>query len=373
MDGSMFTTHKSYTAVAALVFLVISTLSSCNAPEKRYDMKGRVVSVDKKGRTVTVSHEKIEGYMDGMTMAFRVKDDWPLDVLQPGDNLTATLVISGSRSWLEGIVSNRTEATLGATSVSSAEPSPGSPVPDVTLINQDGKKIKLSKLKGQTLVVTFIYTRCPLPDYCPLMTQYFSEVYKAVAAQPANYPATRLISITVDPRFDTPAVLREYALANSGAGKEVFARWDFATSSTEDLKRIAGYFGLEYFEESDQIIHSLKTGIISPDGTLAKLYRGSDWKPSDLVSDLATLKTGAPIVATSQQIHQGVGVVEGIDREVGTIQINHEEIKGFMPAMSMPFPVDNPSLLDKAQQGDRITFTLKTGEKGLVVTELKKE
>ncbi len=287
--------------IGFVLLCIVVAVTACNrkpaAPAERYDLKGKVVSVDKRLGTVTISHEDIPNLMDAMTMPFKLKDTWAFDELAVGDNITATLVIEGRDSWIEGVVFTRQTVDpmnpSGATQF--AEPKPGEEVPNFALVNQDGKRIALHQFRGQVLLLTFIYTRCPLPDYCPLMTANFGLIEQALRAEPALYPQTQLLSISVDPDYDKPQVLRQYGLETAdAAGAELFKRWQFASGTTEEIKKVAGYFGLQYVKDNDQINHSLQTAIIGTDGKLVKLYRGNDWKPAAVLNDLKTLRVEKP-------------------------------------------------------------------------------
>lgn len=293
-------THRRVMGPSRAVFLVMlavlcSHFIACTKPEqRRYEFKGKVVSVDKRGKTVTIAHEAIPDYMDAMTMAFKLKDERSFDTLQAGDRVQATLVIQGYRSWLEDLVIVRETAdpSSAANPAAWVEPKPGDEVPDFQLVNQDGKRILLHQYRGRALLVTFIYTRCPLPDYCPLMTSNFAEINEAIQKDPARYPETHLLSISVDPEYDTPKILKSYGATHAGdAGRATFERWEFASGTAGDVKKIAGYFGLQYFPDKDQIVHSLRTALIGPDGKLVKIYRGNEWKPSEVLGDILSLRS----------------------------------------------------------------------------------
>lgn len=374
----------------ALVILAAS-LAACrsrSANEQRYDLKGVVVGVDKRGSTVTIAHDAIPNYMDGMTMPFKLKDEWAFDKMEPGNRVQATLVVEGLRSWLENIIimQDAVDDTGAGAAASSVGPKPGGAkpdeeVPDFTLVNQDGKRVRLRNYKGRALVLTFIYTRCPLPDYCPLMTDNFAEIVKAIKTDAALYGNTRLLSISVDPEYDTPARLREYGAGRTTeSGAQAFSHWEFATGARDEVRKIATYFGLQYFTESDQIIHSLVTAVISPDGKIAKLYTGNEWKPAAIIGDLQSFKQAVskeqspekPTEKPQAKIYHGVGVVESINEQKTTVEIKHEDIKDLMPAMSMPFEVKNKSLLDQIAPGDRVAFTIQDMPYGLIVIEIKK-
>jgi protein SCO1 len=259
---------------------------------RRYVLKGRVVSVDKAERRVSVEHEEIPGYMDAMTMPFAVRknDFWALDVLKPGDKLTASLVVDEGLSWIENIVI--TQENIGATTPAekadaAGEARPGQEVPNFSLINQDGKRIRLAEYRGRVLLLTFIYTRCPLPDYCPLMSNNFAAIFKELNKDRALYSKTHLLSISFDTKYDTPKVLKSYGGAyTENYTSEQFTQWEFATGSDEEIRQIAEFFGLRYYKESNQIIHGLRTAIITPDGKVYKVYRGNEWKPEEALRDI---------------------------------------------------------------------------------------
>ena len=278
--------------VIIAVTLLVGCQGQSRSEGKRYDLKGKVVSVDKRGRQVIIAHEAIPDFMDAMTMPFSLKDEWTLNELAPDDEVQAILVVEGDRSWLEDVVFARTQPdpSSGIDPRSAAGLKPGDEVPDFSLVNQDGKIIRFHQYRGRALLLTFIYTRCPLPDYCPLMTERFSEIDKALRQDPAMQVKTHLLSISVDPEYDTPKVLRKYGAASAGRGEEEkFDHWEFATGSAGQVKDVARFFGLQYFKEGNEILHSLRTAIIAPDGKLLKIYTGNEWKPSEILNDLRGL------------------------------------------------------------------------------------
>jgi protein SCO1/2 len=281
--------------------LIISACSSgpSKSPEasntaQRYEVKGKVVSADKSEHKVTIAHEEIKGYMEAMTMPFTLLEDWVYSELKPGAQIQATLVVDQGRSWLENpVVSNVVDPSLvGKAEESGVEPAAGTETPDFALVNQDGRKISFKQYRGKALVLTFIYTRCPLPDYCPLMTRNLAQINSELRNNPAMRDKTRLLSVSVDPEYDTPNVMRDYGTRFAGSDKDLFKRWEFATGSPEQIKSVAKFFGLNYWKDDkdqNQVIHGLRTAIITPDGKVAKVYRGNDWKPEDVMKDLEKL------------------------------------------------------------------------------------
>jgi protein SCO1/2 len=262
-------------------------LVSCRLePEKRYELSGKVVAVDEESRRLTVAHDDIPGFMVAMTMPFTVNDDWVYQTVTPGDEIEATLVVTDETSWLEDlVVSRQGEATEPMPPIPS-EPEPGDPIPAFTLVNQDGESIHLGQYRGKALVLTFIYTRCPLPEYCPRMTSHFARLEKMLRERPELYEKTHLLTVSFDPDYDTPAVLREYARNQVEDHQGSFEHWELATGNHDEVEAIALYFGLTVVPETDQFVHSLRTAVIGPDGKLVKLYRGNAWEPSDIFHDL---------------------------------------------------------------------------------------
>jgi protein SCO1/2 len=286
--------------LAALLMLSVATFScraaredTASANAKRYDLKGKVVAVDKAERRVSIDHEEIGDYMDAMTMPFAVRknDFWALDVLKPGDKVTATLVVDSGITWIENIViTEESQGNAGDKSTAQPEAQPGDEVPDFSLINQDGKQIKLNQYRGRALLLTFIYTRCPLPDYCPLMSSNFAAIDKELKKNQTLYDRTHLLSISFDTDYDTPKVLKSYGAAyTENYTSETFSHWEFATGTPDEIKQVAGFFGLRYFNESNQIVHGLRTAIITPEGKVYKVYRGNEWKAEEVLRDLQTL------------------------------------------------------------------------------------
>lgn len=283
---------RATASIFAVAFLLTSL--SCrpghSATEKRYDLKGKVVAVDKLNHTVTIAHEDIPGYMPAMTMPFQIKNDADLEIVKPGNLITGELVVDGSSSWVEVATIAEDVPTDPNVDVP-GEPKRGDEVPNFGLVNQDDQRIHLAQYRGKALVLTFIYTRCPLPDYCPLMNKNFHQIDQELAKDPALYARTHLLSISFDADYDTPKVLRSYGAATTERfTDEKFEHWEFASGTPDEVKGIAQYFGLQYYHDTqssqDQIIHSLRTAIISTDGKLVKLYRGNQWKPEEIVADL---------------------------------------------------------------------------------------
>ena len=269
-----------------LALFLVSCLTACGGgrgEERRYELKGKVVAVDRAKGEVTISHGDIVGYMPGMTMPFPLRDADALKFVGVGDQIQATLVVNDKEFWLENPVITKSPAGSPDAPPAAAEPQPGTPVPDVKLTNQDGRPIHTSQFKGRALLVTFFYTRCPLPDYCPLMSANFAQINGELLKDPAARQKTHLLSVTLDPEFDRPEVLKSYGSAYAGGN---FDNWDFATGDPAEVRRLAEFFGLIYMQQEGQLVHSLRTAVVKPDGTLYKIYRGNEWKPDEVLSEM---------------------------------------------------------------------------------------
>lgn len=280
------TRARAQNFLGALAALCLALgMAGCPPKPKHFQMSGVVVSKSIDTQQITVSHDDIPGFMAAMTMAYSVRDPNGLGQAQPGDRIVANVVVqSSSNYWLEHILitdqSGRGKPLPGATAPLAA----GTAVPDVPLVNQDGKTIHLSDFKGKAVLLTFIYTRCPNPDFCPRVSGQFAALNKQLAQSPDDFARTQLLSISLDPTFDTPPVLRKYGLAYLGGDPAGFAHWEFAASSPDDLKQLASAFDLVYFQQDNQIVHSMDTVLLAPDGTVARTWTDNDWTTADMLS-----------------------------------------------------------------------------------------
>ncbi len=260
---------------------------------KRYPVRGKVMGVNLSAGEVELDAAAIPGYMDAMTMPYRIPSPQVLGELHPGDTITATLVVGPTvpnqpSEYLDQIVVT-SEAKLNIKPDAVYAPvTVGSAVPDFKLRNQSDRTIDLAQFRGKVLLVTFVYTRCPLADFCPSMSRNFAAIDKLLAADPALYAKTHLLTITFDPAYDTPAVLRSYGGAYTGRyTQETFTHWDFAAPSQAELPQLLRFFDLGATPEKDRTItHSLSTVVISPEGKIVKWYPTNDWTPEQVLGDV---------------------------------------------------------------------------------------
>ena len=258
---------------------------------KRYTLRGKVVAVDRAKKRATIAHEDVgDGFMPAMTMDFPVKDDFVLDDLTKDANIRADLVVDKDSFWLENFaITTAPNPNQPAPPVNENFAQIGKEVPGFTLTNQDGKRITLKDFRGKALAITFIYTRCPLPNYCIRMSTAFSDAAKQIAASDLK-DKVRLLSVSFDPEYDTPKTLRDYGLGYlRGTSNPDFSVWQLATGSKKEISDIATFFGLRFeTDESDktQINHSLRTIVVAPDGTARKILSGNEWTTDDLLREL---------------------------------------------------------------------------------------
>ena len=293
MKQKIFLTALIFSLLAHTACSTGGSKETSRADAKTYDLKGKVISVDRLKKKATIEHKEIPGYMDAMTMDFKVRADWVWEDLKPGSEIFATLVVDPSDPdgyWLENIAI-------------SALPGPGDPptplrpedsligkkVVDFKLTDQDGRGISPQKFSGKAWALTFIYAQCPLPEFCIKMSRNFSDAAKLVMNLPekSNYG---LLSVSFDPARDTPKKLRDYGAGYLGnTSKPDFSVWSLAVGKDVEVRKVADFAGLRYeVDETDKtkFNHSLRTLVIAPDGTVSAILAGNDWVGSDLVTEL---------------------------------------------------------------------------------------
>ena len=278
---------------AALLLAYLLSSAGCQSSAKHYKLTGQVLAKNEVAAQASIDNDNIPGFMPAMTMNYPVKDPQGLQRVQPGDRITADVVVQngGSNFWLEHVTITD-ESARGSVAVATKphELLSGEKVPDVPMINQDGKTLHLADFKGKAVLLTFIYTRCPLPTFCPLISSEFAAIHNDLAQTPAIYQKTHLLSVSLDPNYDTAPVLRKYGLAYLKDDASGFQQWDFVSTNPADLQKLASAFGLEYYEQNNQISHGMSTILLAADGTIRQIWPGNEWKTSEV---LAALKGAA--------------------------------------------------------------------------------
>jgi len=255
------------------------------AQSATYQLKGIVVTSDPVKGVVSIDGEAIPGLMGAMIMPYKLAQPGVAGDLHPGDHLTARLRISESASEIDQIVVTAQAKPDYKPNTFYNVPKPGQAVPNFKFINQNGKTITMDQFRGKALLLTFIYTRCPLPDYCIRMSRNFATIQHLLAADPQLYSKTHLLSVSFDPAYDTPKVLHSYGTSYAGASS--FAHWDFAAPPAADLDAVDQFFDVGVSSgSSNTLTHSLSTALIAPDGKIFRWYPSNDWTPAAVVDDL---------------------------------------------------------------------------------------
>jgi protein SCO1/2 len=265
--------------------------SSAASANKTYKLRGKVVSTNPASGEVTLDHEAIPGFMGAMTMPYKLKDANILSELHPGDIITADLLVTQNADadiLLDHIVVVGQAKPDYKPTVSYHVPAPGDTVPDFKLRNQDGRIIHLRQFRGRELLVTFIYTRCPLPTFCPRVTRNFADINRQLASSRAFYDKSHLLCVSFDPDNDTPQRLRAYGASYIGSdAKDAFTHWDFAVPDKQDLTKMAQYFDVGITRSADNsITHTLSTTLIGSDGKVVRFYPGNEWTTDQVLSDI---------------------------------------------------------------------------------------
>lgn len=281
--------------VTALLIVAFVTQRSRQRPdERRYALSGQVQSITPDRQEAMVKHGEIKGLMPAMAMPYRFKAKSDLDALKPGDLIDGTLVIISNDAYLTDVKKTGeapiekppAETIVTGQTLDRAKQllQPGDTIPDGDFVDQSGRKATLGAFRGSTVVLTFIYTRCPLPTFCPMMDRNFVSIQEHMKSD-RTLKNVRLVTVSFDPTRDTPAVLRAHA-------KELDANlsvWTFLTGKEQAVDDFAGKFGVYVVRNpNDQrdITHNLRTAVIGPDGVVKKIYTGNEWTPEDILADL---------------------------------------------------------------------------------------
>jgi protein SCO1/2 len=285
--GCQCQTNAIAVVIIALVtgFLVRSACADPATQVTTYTVKGVFGESRSGGRQAVITHETIPGYMDAMTMPFNVRDPAELGGIQPGDKITFRLSVTDTEDWIDEIKKaggrSATTRSVAAKSDTIKELELGALLPECIVTNQAGQIIHMSDFKGQVLAFTFFFSRCPLPTFCPRMNNNFAAVLKALESD-ASRTNWQLLSLSFDPSFDTPELLRDVATL-----RQIDPRhWNFATSSSEEIRKLGGAFGLKFWHENGSFSHNLRTVVVGCSGRVQKVFTGNEWQPGELVTEM---------------------------------------------------------------------------------------
>lgn len=290
-------------ASAAMATSVVSGGSATAGQPGVYFVTGVVKELKANGSNLVIRHEAIPGFMPAMTMPFTARDSREIASVHAGEKVRFRLLVTDDESWIDSVerlgVTNEPALPFQyetARIVRDVEPLKiGDPMPDYPFTNELGAPVRLSDFRGQAIGLTFIFTRCPLPEFCPRMLKNFSIVHRALQEQaqrggPTNW---HLVAMSFDPLFDTPPVLKNYAQRYAYDP----ARWTFLTGAMIDIDAITEQVGMVFRRQTPTALpdHNVRTAVISPAGRLLRLTVGNTWKPEDLVRDLSDAAAGRPL------------------------------------------------------------------------------
>ena len=270
-----------------LVFAGCSDVKDDNANQsKTFTVLGYIESIENDGSRLVIDHEEMPGYMPAMIMPFTVKDPAESRPLAPGDQIRFTYVAEPTRSWIEGIEKTgmkRTTKIESDKTPSSSILKPKDLLPDYAFLNQDNREVRLSDYRGQPVAITFVFTRCPVPEYCPTMMRNFGKVDEMLDADPFAPDSWQLLTISFDPKYDTPEVMKRYGHAFGQKSEN----WSLLTSATlEPIDGIAKNVGLKFGKKDDSYLHNLRTVVLDPDGRITKIFTDETWSPEELVQEI---------------------------------------------------------------------------------------
>ena len=281
----------------ALLFCLALLAGGCSRPSdgREYPLQGQIIAIAPDRKDATIKHDEIKGFMSAMTMPYKVRDEKEYAGLTPGYLISATLVIVSNDAYIKGVKKVGTGPLPAAVAEASAPPASsgfellklGQPVPDVKFIDQDGKPTTLKSMRGSVVVVTFIYTNCPMPTFCPLMDRNFAAM-QAKMKERNNDLDIRLLSVSFDPTTDTPPVLKKHA-KEMGADP---ALWTFVTGDRDDIDQFASRFGVSVsraMNDPRDITHNLRTAILDRQGNLVQAYTGNEWTPEQALADVRVM------------------------------------------------------------------------------------
>jgi protein SCO1/2 len=279
----------------AVLSLALATLTAaCGSGDRReYKLQGQILTMAPDHKSASIKHEEIPGFMAAMTMTYTVRDAKEFEPLVPGDLITSTLVIATTSTATETYLKDvKKVGTAPLEKTSDAAPTAssgfellklGEPVPNGKFVNQDGKAVTLEDFRGQALIVTFIYTSCPMPTFCPLMDKHFVTIQDRLKKD-NNLLKAHLLTVSFDPTVDTPAVLKKHG-EKLGADPRL---WTFLTGNRDDIDQWAMRFGVSIsraMNDPKDITHNLRTALIDRQGNLVQTYTGNEWTPEQVLAD----------------------------------------------------------------------------------------
>ncbi|HEY5992275.1 MAG TPA: SCO family protein [Candidatus Udaeobacter sp.] len=270
----------------ALAVLGCGRSISSDKGDAHYDTRGVVRGFSPDRSAIEIQHENIPGFMPSMTMPFSAHDLNEIADLKTGDAISFRMTVTQKDFWIDNVkriarenvdVAERKPAPAVSLE-SGARLKEGDGMPLFSLTNQNGERISMDTFRGQPFVLTFVFTRCPVPNFCPRMSNNFEELQTAIKTGTGTLANARLLSITLDPEFDTPQVLNAYAASHQADPKV----WTFATGHEREIDALTRAFSVYRQTEGGTISHGLATALINRDGKIDKIWRGNGWTPAEV-------------------------------------------------------------------------------------------
>src|SRR5215475_897064 len=270
----------------ALALLGCGRSTNSEEGADHYDTRGVVRGFSPDRSTIEIQHENIPGFMPSMTMPFVARDPKQIADLKTGDAISFRMAVTQKDFWIENVKKIRRE-DVDVAEPKQTPPMPterdarlkeGDGLPTFSLTNQNGERISLDTFRGQPFVLTFVFTRCPVPNFCPRMSNNFEELQAAIKAGSGTLATTRLLSVTLDPDYDTPKVLSDYAAFHQAEPKI----WSFATGDEKEIDSLTRAFSVYRQTEGGTISHGLATALVNPNGIIEKIWRGNAWAPEEV-------------------------------------------------------------------------------------------
>ncbi|MBI3683840.1 MAG: SCO family protein [Acidobacteria bacterium] len=246
-------------------------------------LEGLLLEVQPAERRIVVSHRAAPGVMPAMVMELRVKKAGSIAALKPGMYIDFRLARGYAVRIRRRPAQRYIEQDGRRIPLPAQKPGTGYPVPDFSLTDQLGRPVRLSDFRGKLVAVQFLYTRCPMPEVCPRLAAAFARVQQRFRDRMGT--DLILLSITLDPVYDTPEVLLRYATIWRAREDG----WRFLTGAEDQIKEVAARFGLVYWPEEGVITHTSTIAVIDPAGRLAGMIEGLSFHAQQLCDWIESL------------------------------------------------------------------------------------
>jgi protein SCO1/2 len=270
----------------ALALLGCGRSASSDESANHYDTRGVVRGFSPDRSTIEIQHENIPGFMPSMTMPFVARNPKQIADLKTGDAISFRMAVTQKDFWIENVKRIRRDEvnvaepkqTLSVSTERDARLKENDEMPAFSLTNQNAERVSFDTFRGEPFVLTFVFTRCPVPNFCPRMSNNFEELQAAIKGGTGTLATTRLLSVTLDPGYDTPEILSDYAAFHHTDPKI----WTFATGDEKEIDSLTRAFSVYRQNEGGTISHGLATALINRDGKIERIWRGNAWTPAEV-------------------------------------------------------------------------------------------